>query len=374
MYTPVLNNLAVIAIFVAFRAAYGEVTLETVSTAQLLLIGVGTTAGVALMGVAQIPFLRGLGRYRATFSISHPSVRKLARLSVWVIGYVVVNQIGYLVVQRLATGQPGAYSAYISAFTFFMLPHGLFAVSVITALLPAMSQHAVNLRWDEFRGQLSLGVRVTLLLALPAAVGLFVLAEPAVGILLDNGAVTRVSVELVAGVLRFFVLGLLPFSLFQLFLRAFYSMHDTKTPFVINCGAVALNTTINVVTFVVLDLGVRGLAAGHALAYAFGASLQARRIARRLGGIEAASIGTAALRISGAAGAMGAVVWTLWHYLAGPFAGLPRVLQVLALLAVAGAGAVAYVGLAALLRVEELGFLRGVIARRGPARAERRTR
>lgn len=374
MYTPILNNLAVIAIFVAFRAAYGEVTLDTVSTAQLTLIGVGTTAGVALMGIAQIPFLRGLGRYRPTFSISHPSVRKLARLSGWVIGYVVVNQIGYLVVQRLATGEPGAYSAYVSAFTFFMLPHGLFAVSVITALLPGMSQHAVNLRWDEFREQVSLGVRVTLLLALPAAVGLFVLAEPAVEILLDNGAVTQVSVELVVAVLRFFVLGLLPFSLFQLFLRAFYSMHDTRTPFLINCGAVALNTTINVLTFTVLGLGVRGLAAGHALAYAFGASLQARHIARRLGGMDGAAIRNAAGRIAAAAGGMGALVWALWNYLASEPGSRGRGLQIILLLAVAGVGAASYVGLAVLLRVEELGFLRGIIARRRSGGDGRQTR
>jgi putative peptidoglycan lipid II flippase len=367
MYTPVLNNLAVIAVFVSFRAAYGEVTLGNVSTSQLAIIGVGTTAGVALMGLSQIPFLRGLGRYRLTFSIRHPSFRKLARLSLWVIGYVVVNQIGYLVVQRLATQEPGAYSAYVSAFTFFMLPHGLFAVSVITALLPGMSQHAVNERWDLFREQLSLGVRVTLLLALPAAIGLYVLAEPIVGILLRNGAVTQASVELVAGVLRFFVLGLVPFSLFQLFLRAFYSMHDTKTPFQINCWAVAVNTTINVVTFLVLDFGVRGLAAGHALAYVFGATLQVRHLARRLGGVEGARTAAAGARIGAAAAAMGVVVWGLWEYLAASFEGLAKLGQVALLMVPVVMGAACYVAFAALMRVEELSLLGGILQRRRPA-------
>jgi putative peptidoglycan lipid II flippase len=365
MYTPVLNNLAVIAVFVSFRAAYGEVTLTTVSTTQLAIIGVGTTAGVALMAAAQIPFLRGLGRYRKSFSIRHPSIRKLARLSLWVIGYVVANQLGYLVVQRLATREPGAYSAYVSAFTFFMLPHGLFAVSVITALLPGMSEHAVNERWDLFRGQLSLGVRVTLLLVLPAAVGLFVLAEPTVGILLENGAVTQASVELVSGVLRFFVLGLVPFSLFQLFLRAFYSMHDTKTPFKINCAAVAVNTAINVVTFLVLDFGVRGLAAGHAVAYAFGAALQVRHLARRLGGVEGPTIIAAGVRIAAAAGAMGALVWLVWEYLGTTFGGLSKLVQIVLLVVVAAGGAGAYIVLALVARIEEIGFMRGVLERRG---------
>src|SRR5918996_1848163 len=99
MYTPILNNLAVIAVFVAFHQAYGAVTQDSITTTQLLVIGLGTTAGVAIMAIAQLPLLRGLGRYRMTFSVSHPSVRKLARLSVFVIGYVVANQLGYIVVQ-----------------------------------------------------------------------------------------------------------------------------------------------------------------------------------------------------------------------------------------------------------------------------------
>jgi putative peptidoglycan lipid II flippase len=222
MYTPVLNNLAVVAVFVAFHQAYPSIgSVEDVSTGQLWIIGGATTAGVALMAIAQIPFLRGLGRYRFTFSIAHPAVKKLARLSLFVIGYVVANQIGYLVVQYLARTDQGAYSAYIAAYTFFMLPHGLFAVSIITALLPSMSEHASNQRWDELRERLSVGIRTTSLLIFPAAVGYFVLGEPIVRFLLERGIMTAESTDLVAGVLRFFTLGLLPFSLFQLFLRAF---------------------------------------------------------------------------------------------------------------------------------------------------------
>jgi putative peptidoglycan lipid II flippase len=194
--------------------------------------------------------------------VRHPSTRKLARLSVFVAGYVVANQIGYLIVQWLANGQRGGYSAYISAFTFYMLPHGLFAVSVITALLPGMSEDAVNGNWDAFRSRLSTGMRATFLLILPAAVGLFVLAEPIIRLLLEHGVMRARSVDLVAGVLRFFVLGLVPFSLFQLLLRAFYALQDTKTPFLVNCGAVALNTAVNVPMFLLFR--VEGLAAGHA--------------------------------------------------------------------------------------------------------------
>ncbi|HEV3473094.1 MAG TPA: murein biosynthesis integral membrane protein MurJ [Actinomycetota bacterium] len=363
MYTPVLNNLAVIAVFVAFHAAYpSDVTLSSVTDRQLLIVGLGTTAGVALMAFAQLPFLRGLGRYRLTLSLRHPSVRKLARLSVFVIGYVIVNQIGYLIVQVLANDQQGGYSAYIAAFTFFMLPHGLFAVSVTTALLPGMSEHAVHARWDGFKERLSTGVRATILLVLPAAIGYFTLSREIVRLLLERGIFSEASTDLVAAVLRFFVLGLVPFSLFQLFLRAFYALQDTRTPFLINCGAVAVNIAINIPLYFVL--GVSGLAAGHATAYALGLFLQVRSLRKRIGPLGGAEIGRSALRIGGAGAVMAGVV-------AGTIRLTDAVVptdnafgQLVALVGAVVIGAASYLVAARAFGVTELAMARGIVGRR----------
>ena len=362
MYTPVLNNIAVIIVFIAFHQAYGEsITLENVTTGQLWIIGLGTTGGVALMALAQLPFLRQLGRYRPTLSLSHPSIRKLMHLSVFVIGYVVVNQIGYLIVQLLANDQQGGYSAYVSAFTFFLLPHGLFAVSLITALLPGMSEHAVHARWSDFRERLSIGMRSTYLLILPAAIGYFVLSEQIVRLLLERGVFSETSTELVAGVLRFFVIGLIPFSLFQLFLRAFYALQDTKTPFAINCAAVTINIAINLPLYA--WLGVQGLAAGHALAYTVGAVVQARVLSRRISGLDLARLRRSALRISTAGIGMGVVTWAVAE-LVGPLSARPDMpSQLLGLAAAVLSGVGSYIVLAALLRVEELAPVRNMLAR-----------
>jgi putative peptidoglycan lipid II flippase len=369
MYTPILNNLAVITVFLVFHQVYGRIDgLDDVSTTQLMVMGLGTTAGVAMMAIAQLPFLRGLGRYELTVAIRHPSIRKLARLSVFVIGYVIANQIGYLIVQFLANQQLGGYSAYVYAFTFFMLPHGLFAVSVITALLPGMSQHAVDGRWDEFRELLSTGIRATFLLVLPAAVGYLVLGEPIVRLMLEHGVMSGASTELVADVLRFFVLGLVPFSIFQLFLRAFYALQDTKTPFLINLGAVVLNTAVNVVLF--QSLRVEGLAVGHALAYVFGVAVQARVLGSRIAGLDGRRIAVAAARISTAAIAMGGVVWASSRYVermldTGAITG-----QVLAVGIPVILGVGTYLGFCSLFGVEELGHLRGLIRRRLPPKSQ----
>ena len=365
MYTPILNNLAVISVFLAFYAAYGEVGLHDVTTGQQVLIGLGTTGGVVLMALAQLPFLRGLGRYRFTFSVGHPATRKLARLSVFVIGYVIVNQVGYFIVQILANKQQGGYSAYINAFTFFLLPHGLFAVSIITALLPGMSEHAANGRWREFIERLSVGVRSTMFLILPAAVGFFVLGEPIVRFLLERGVMTSGSTELVAGVLRFFVIGLVPFAIFQLFLRAFYALQDTRTPFLINCVAVAVNTAINIPMFT--WLGVKGLAAGHATAYSLAVVLQARSLVKKTGGLDGPRVLASSARIAGAGAGMGLLVWLAHSSIVRMVESQAAAAQLVTLGAPVVAGLVGYLWLARLLHVEELSFVRSLLSRRSPA-------
>lgn len=362
MYTPILNNLAVIAVFLSFWAAYGRVTLETVTTGQLLLIGLGTTGGVALMAIAQIPFLRGLGRYRLTLRTGDSSVRKLARLSIFVLGYVIANQVGYTIVQVLAAGQVGGYAAYVSAFTFFMLPHGLFAVSVITALLPGMSSFAVKGDWDSFRSNLSSGIRATLLLVLPAAVGYLVLGEPIVRLLLEHGNTTARSTDLVVDVLRFFVIGLVPFSLFQLFLRSFYAMQDTKTPFLINCFSVAFNVVIDFPLFAAY--GVRGLAAGHAASYIFGAVAQGFVLRRRLGGIDGTRVSRSGAKIAAASALMGLVVFGVYRGVDAALDGGTLIGQLLTVLVPVGLGAAAYVGFTIVLKVEETSMIREVIDKR----------
>lgn len=362
MYTPILNNITVIAAFIWLREAFGSIDgLAAVTRPQMLLMGLGTTAGVAVMALVQLPALRGLGRYKLTFSADHPSVKKLLRLSVFVIGYVVANQIGYLIVQILANAQTGGYSAYVFAFTFFLLPHGLFAVSLTTALLPSMSEHAVNERWDRFRERLSTGIRSTLFLILPSAIGFLILGESIVRVLIEHGVMTAASTELVAGVLRLFIIGLVPFALFQLFLRAFYALQDTKTPFLINCAAVALNIAINIPMFGLL--GVRGLAAGHASAYVFGVALQARALRRRIGGLDGRRILQSSMRIGAAAVGMGVIVWVVDRVVPiDLIGGIPG--EVLALALPVGAGLGAYLLFAQMLQVRELDFVKGLLSRR----------
>jgi putative peptidoglycan lipid II flippase len=362
MFTPIVNNLVVIAAFVLFRELYGAVTLAEATTSQLLLIGLGTTLSVAPMGLLLLPSLRKLGRYRATLALDHPSIRKLARLAVYVVGFVLANQVGFVVVQWLANEQQGAFSAYVNATTFFLLPIGLFTWSITTALMPSLSEHAVHERWTEYRQRLSVGIRASTFLMLPAAVGLFILARPMTATLLEHGIATELSTDLVAAVLRFFVLGLLQFAIFQLLIRGFYAMQDARTPFLVNCVVVALNIVVNVPMF--WWLRAKGLAAGQGIAYTVGALMLARLMARRLGGIEGRRIASSALRTAVASAGMGVVVWGLATVLDSAMTDGVLVVRLAALSATAAAGAAAYLACARLVKVEELDYVRGLLLRR----------
>ncbi|MDQ3767763.1 MAG: murein biosynthesis integral membrane protein MurJ [Actinomycetota bacterium] len=362
MYTPIINNFVVIAAFVIFGAFYGIVTLETVTTPQLLLMGLGTTLSVAPMGLALLPYLRRLGRYRLTLKVQHPAAKRMARLSVFVVGSVAANQLAYIFIQWLANGQRGGFSAYISASTFFLMPIGLFVWSLNTALMPSLSEYALHSQWPEYRERLSLGLRATAFLMLPSAIGYVVLGKPIVRLLLQHGIMTASSTDLVAGVLQFMVLGLLQFSIFQLLTRAFYAMQDTKTPFLVNCVVVTLNTAINVPMFAWLE--VRGLAAGQAIAYSFGVFLLARLLASRVGAFEAGQMRNSVGRIAAAAGGMGVLVWLCYRGIVVLWPGGGIIIEMLSVGVPVAVGVAAYFVLGALFRVEELEYVKSLLGGR----------
>jgi putative peptidoglycan lipid II flippase len=185
------------------------------------------------------------------------------------------------------------------------------------------------------------------------------LSEPIIRLLLERGVAGPKSTEQVSQVLQLFVIGLVPFAVFQLLLRAFYALQDTKTPFLINCGAVALNTAVNVPLFALW--GVEGLAAGHALAYFFGVALQARSLSRRIGGLDTARVGSSAIRITSAAVGMGLLVWSLWRLLDAAIESTSLVSQTTLVALPVAAGVATYLALAHLLRVEELDYVRGLL-------------
>jgi putative peptidoglycan lipid II flippase len=368
MFAPILNNLVVIAVGLTFHAIVGQQVPQVgeVTTGQKLLLGLGTTAGVAAMTLVQWPFLRRIGfRFHFVWNWRDRAIRKMATLSVFSVGYVITNQLGYLLVMVLAYGVQGGYTAYTNAFIFFQLPHGVFAVSVMTALLPPMSEQAVARDWDAFRASLSRGIRLTAAVLLPAALGYLALAGSIVRLLLEHGVVTQASISLLVPVLQVFVLGLVPFSLFQLVLRAFYALQDARTAFLVNLVAVGVNAVVNLALFNLLpeQWKIPGLAMGHVAHYTVGSVLLLYLLSKRIGGLGGGAIAGALARMLAAGLVMFGVTVLIGDAVALAVApGLARDLITVVAGVVAGAGV--YLAVARLLRVGELALLMDIVRRR----------
>jgi putative peptidoglycan lipid II flippase len=361
MFAPILNNVVVIATFAIFAAMPGPPpgSGDLATTAQELVLAIGTTAGVVAMTMALWPALRSTGfRFRWVADWRHEAVLRIARLARWVFVYVVANQVGYLVVIILAGGVIGGYTAYAAAFILFQLPYAIFGVSIFTALLPAMSGRWAAGDLDEFRRLLSQGLRATAAIMIPAALGYLVLARPIVRLLLEHGVAGPESGQLVSDVLIAFAIGLFPFAAFQLLLRAYYSMQDTRTPALVNVVALAINVGLNLLFFYALDLGVQGLALGHAGSYVFASLALAILIRRRLHGLDGGRILGSVARTTVAGVATAGVAWLVARGLGNALGTETVGQQIVQVFGAVAAGLATFVACATVLRIEEVAMVR----------------
>jgi putative peptidoglycan lipid II flippase len=252
----------------------------------LTWLGLGTTLGVVASALVVLPVL-GDRQLRLRFRPNwrHPLVGRLVRLSGWTVGYVAANQATSVVTILAANRAPkGAIAAYDYAYIFFIVPHGLLAVSFMTALTPELARYALRRDLRGLRREWIDGLRLTALLMLPASVGLFVLAHPVVGLLFNR----RQDVLLTAGTLRAFAVGLAGFSLYLFALRPFYAQGNLRVPFRLNL----VENAIQIVLTVVLGIafGATGLGLAHSIAYLLAAVLAFSATARSLGRVPVSSV------------------------------------------------------------------------------------
>lgn len=364
-FAPVLNNLVVIGALVVFvfrtsnrHGAITDVARVRNDLGLLLLLGIGTTVGIVAMAVVLVPAVARAGvRLRYVLAWRDPAIRRILRLSGWTVGYVVTNQLAQLFVLVLANNSSGNVSAYVYAFTFYVVPHGLLAVSIMTTMTPNLARRARASDFEGMRREFGLGLRYIVVLVLPASVLFAVLAQPMLAVIVRH-QFTGHDAIVTADTLQAFALSLVPFSVYLYVMRAFYALQDTRTPFVLNAFENGLNVVLAIVLFP--HFGVQGLALAWSGAYfaaAVGALLVLRR---RIGGVPDAAALRSTLRAGVAVLALAAV--------AAPIAGaIGRSTPARALLATATAGAVGtlvYVVGLILMRSDELGSLVGLLRRR----------
>ena len=289
MWAPVLNNVVVIVTLglFAFLPGPAQLTSATITTTQIAVLGIGVTLGIVAQTVALLPALRATPlRLQPRFDFRGTGLRPAAALARWTFVYVICNQLVLVVVAQLATGAPEnrSYSSYTYAFLLWQLPHAVVAVSVITALLPAMSGAAADGRLDELRRQLDRGLRLTVAVLVPAAVGYVVLGRSVATLVFGHGETSAGEARFIGTLLAVFACGLVAFSTYQLQLRAFYALQDTRTPAMVNLVVNVTTVVVDVALYLSLprDQRVLGLAAGQASSYLLGVVVCTAVLARRV--------------------------------------------------------------------------------------------
>jgi putative peptidoglycan lipid II flippase len=301
MWAPIVNNVVVIATGVLFIVVTSghKPAAETVSSGELRLLGIGTTLGVVAQAAVLLPLLHRLGfRFRPRFDFRGAGLGPAYKAAMWTIIFVLINQIGYLIVVQVATAAGAAatnegiatgvgFTPYTKAYLILLLPHAVITVSVVTALLPRMSRAAAAGVATAVRLDISEGLRLVGVAIIPAAIAFFVLG-PDLAVVMYDAFVGLDNAAYIGWVLMAFALCLIPFSVHHLLLRGFYAFEDTRTP-------VRINVWINVINIIAVLLAwwllptqwvVVGMAAGYTLSYAVGALITSRTLSRRLGGLE----------------------------------------------------------------------------------------
>jgi putative peptidoglycan lipid II flippase len=378
MWTPVLNNLVVIVVGGLYVALFhlGREPWNLPSGAVKLL-GIGTTLGVIVQTVALFPSLRAAGfRWRPTLAFRPGEVTQIGRMAGWMSVYVVTQWAGNLVVQILANAASAGvngYSAYSIAWQFFQLPYAIVGISVITALLPRMSEHASARRYSLVRDDFSIGVRLASVLVVPASIYLFVLGGPMAEFLISYGSNTPADARYIGEVFGLFSLGLVPYMLTQLQLRVFYSFQDSRTAALVGLLTMCASITTALIAKSILPGAqvVAGLAVAYGIANLVGAIAGWALLLRRVGSLDGRNIARSLTRmhlatVPGLVFAV-AVMIGAGHVLHNPSAAYGFVVTV-----VGGGGAVLlYAACARALRVAEFGFLATTVAARFGGRSRR---
>ncbi len=324
MFAPIANNVVAITTFVLFIIVAGTSAAAdgALTTGQVLLLGIGTTAGVVVQAAILVPVLGRAGyRWRPRFDWKGQGLGKAAKLAGWTVGLVLVNQITYIVITRLAAqanvdaAASGATAAgittYQKAHLVFMLPHSVITISIVTALLPALSRLAHEGKLKEVGEDVAGAMRLVAALVVPIAAMLFVLGSDVSVLLFGYGAATTDQAAVMGDVVSIFMIGLVPFTLFYVLLRGFYAMEDTRTPFVVTVifSVIMLALVLSLFAFLT-DLGVTsaggpqiaGIALGYVLAYWCGFLVLWWWLAHRLGSLQSGATVSVLLRLLTAGG------------------------------------------------------------------------
>jgi putative peptidoglycan lipid II flippase len=325
-------------------------------------VAMGAVLGSFLHFMIQFPHLLRIkgARYFPSLGLKDPNVREIVKLMIpRQIGASAV-QLNFLVDNYLASFlAPGSISALSWGLSLMLMPQAAIAQSVATVSLPMFSVQLSRGETKEMRSALASALRLVLMLAIPATAGLVILSTPIVRLVFERRSFTPEMTDMVACSLIWYGIGLVGHSVVEVVSRAFYAMHDTKTPVMVLFASMVLNMLLNIVLSRLFGaLGTYphgGLALANSVATALEMCALLYFMNKKLEGLEGRRIWDGVFRFGAATAAMvlGLLLWL-------------RFVHAGTLVTVAGGLAVGiglYFLVCILLKVEELDLLKSLVKR-----------
>ncbi len=331
---------------------------------QLGIFGLawGAVIGALLHLGLQIPSLVKLGgRYQAIFIPKDSLVLQVGRLMLPRLFGAAIVQLNFWVNTILASFHEGSLNGITYAFQLMLMPQAAIAQSIAIAAMPTFSAQVALDKMDELRQSLASSLRGLILLSVPASIGLMILRKPIVALLYQRGEFDVHSTELVAWALLWYAAGLVGHAMVEVLSRAFYALQDTRTPVLVGVAAMSLNILFSLILMPVFEsigwMPHGGLALANSLATALETVGLLVLIRRKMKRMYARRILSLAWRSLLAGMMMAAALWG-WLVVSTD---MP--VWLVALAGITG-GALVYLAIIRLLRVEELGYLLSSIKRR----------
>jgi putative peptidoglycan lipid II flippase len=327
-------------------------------------LALGLLVGSAMQVALQIPGLRD-ARLRFSLNRHHPELRRIARLYAPVVLGLVVSQVGIVIDRNLASrtgAQSIAWMRY--ATTLVQFPLGLVSVAVAMAILPTLSRQVLSPKsvgLDEFMTTLVTGLKMVLVLILPAVVGLFVLSEPLVALVFQHGDFTAFDTEQTARALRIYLLGTTFAAIDLPLVYAFYARKNTLTPALVGVLGVGLYLVAALIPALVRDLRMTDLVLANSVQLTGHALVMLWLIHHRVGSLWGRSLERTTLKALAASLVMGGAVYATAQWLVTRFSGEALVYEVIVVGGTALLGLAVYGALVTLLRIEEGGVLLALI-------------
>lgn len=327
MWAPIANNVISICVLGLYLIVWGNGGDKSAAftTNQILVLGIGATLGIAAQSLVLLPFLKRIGfKLRPRFDLKGTGLGHTFSLTKWTLGFVGVNQLALIVVNRLATsatagGSGAGATVYSNAHLLWILPHSLVTTSLATAMLSSASRLAADGNRDGVAAEMTKTARLALIFLVPATAAFLALALPIASLLFGHGRGTADS-SWVGWTLAMFAVGLIPFTVQFVCLRTYYALEDTRTPFLLQIGIASANA-LGAVAFVTLvDDPAKvapALALSYSVAYFLGVFASWAMLRRRLPALHGPTLGMHILRLTLGAlpGAVGA--WFLAEWIRG---------------------------------------------------------